>query len=257
MQEKNRAVNIVLVSAVIVAVALSCFSVGALTYGQKVDALSLAPNGSVQEKTLSISGVGTVKAAPDEVVINLGVTTEAVTAEEAVQENAAKMTSVVNAITGVGVKQSDIETSSYSLYPIYKYDPETYESTLIGYRVQNTVTITTKMLDQAGTIIDATAQVGANQVNSIAFQLSDDVQKQLQNEALTLASQNAKGKAEILADALNVKIVGVKTVNIGSAYTPPPVPIYKAGTAEAAPETPILPSEQELTVYVDVVFIID
>jgi hypothetical protein len=248
MQEKGKsALGLVLVLAV--AVALSGYALSTFAAGQSTN------TDTSQEKTLYVSGIGTVKAAADQVSITLGVVTQTLTAQEAVQENAAKMTAIVTAIKNIGISGDDISTSYFNLYPVYSYDKDTWVQTqIIGYRVENTITVTTKVLDNAGPIIDTATSAGANQVNSISFQLSDETQKQLQSQALTLACQNAKEKANTVANALGVSIVGVKTINTQGVY-PYPIPVYKSDVAGAA-STPILPGLQEYTVTVDVVYLI-
>ena len=66
-------------------------------------------------KTIQVYGTGSVSAAPDEAIIYLAVQTQDTSATTAVNENAALMAKVMQALTTLGINQSDIQTSSYTL----------------------------------------------------------------------------------------------------------------------------------------------
>lgn len=248
MQGRTRLIDVAIISALVLALVLSGLS---FTSSMLIDR-SIA-NDIAQQKTLSCSGVGAVKAMPDQVQVNLGVITQSPVAAKAVQDNAEQMNAVILAITGIGIARGNISTSTYNLYPIYHYDEKTGNQTLVGYKVQNTVMIKTSMLEKSGTIIDAAAAAGANQVNSISSGLSEDTKNQLQFQALALACQNAKLNADTSAAALGLKITGTRTVNFGTISVPQPISIT---ATPGATSTPIFPSEQTLSVTIYVTYLV-
>src|SRR3974390_1858714 len=65
--------------------------------------------------TLNLSAYGQVKLAPDMATISLGVTTQASTAQAAMQANAARMSQVMAALRTGGVAAKDIQTAQLSL----------------------------------------------------------------------------------------------------------------------------------------------
>jgi uncharacterized protein YggE len=69
--------------------------------------------------SLNLSAYGEVKAAPDMATITFGVQTEAVTAQQAMRDNAAQMTRVVAALRRAGVAERDIQTSGLNLSAQY------------------------------------------------------------------------------------------------------------------------------------------
>lgn len=248
MQGRTRLIDIAMISALVVALVLS-----GLSFTSSILIDRSTENNIAQQKTLSCSGDGAVKAMPDQVQLDLGVITQSPVAAKAVQDNAEQMNTVILAITGVGIARGNISTSTYNLYPIYHYDEKTGNQTLVGYKVQNTVTVKTSMLEKAGTIIDAATAAGANQVNSISFGLSEDTKNQLQFQALALACQNAKQNADTSAAALGLKITGIKTVNFGTISLPQPMSITATPSATS---TPIFPGEQTLSVTIYVTYLI-
>ncbi len=71
--------------------------------------------------SLNLSAYGEVKAAPDMATITFGVQTEAVTAQQAMRDNATQMTRVVAALRRAGIAERDIQTSGLNLSAQYDY----------------------------------------------------------------------------------------------------------------------------------------
>src|SRR4051812_15824538 len=71
--------------------------------------------------SLEVSATGEVTRVPDVAVISAGVVTRSQTASAALQQNAARMDRVIDALKAAGVAERDIQTSSISLNPEYRY----------------------------------------------------------------------------------------------------------------------------------------
>jgi len=198
--------------------------------------------------TITVTGSGKAEGKPDTAIITLGVQTEAATAREAVQENAEKLSKVVEALKELGISEEDLKTTHYSLYPIYGEGAYVVK----GYRVINEVRVVVKDLDKASAILDTGVKAGANRVAGIQFTLSDDVAKELRDIAYKRALENAKAKAEKIAGELGLKITGIASVNEASYYIPPYPVAYIKEAEEVG--TPIFEGEIEVTVTVQVVF---
>jgi uncharacterized protein YggE len=90
---------------------------------------------------------------------------------------------------------------------VYK---ENQPPTITGYEVRNSVTVTTSDLNKLGAIIDAAAQAGSNDISGIAFTLRQD--RQARDRALGEATQEAVGKARMIATALGGRVVRIVEV---------------------------------------------
>ena len=66
-------------------------------------------------------------------------------------------------------------------------------------------------LQKVGPMVDAALKAGSNQVEDIRFQLKDD--EPLREKALTAAADEAKRKAQVIAAALGVEIIGIQEVS--------------------------------------------
>ena len=73
------------------------------------------------QPSLNLSATGEVKVAPDMATITFGVVTEAATAQEAMAQNAARMTQVAAALRRAGIAERDIQTSGLNLQAQYDY----------------------------------------------------------------------------------------------------------------------------------------
>lgn len=205
------------------------------------------------QKTLSVSGQSRVSAAPDFATINLGVITEDKDAKTAQKNNAAAMDKVITAIKASGVKEADMQTVNYSIYPKYDYIKETGESRIVGYSVSNSVNVTVRDLTKTGGIIDAAAQSGVNISSSISFGLSN--YEEAYNEALKNAVLAAKKKADTIAGAMGVKLIAPISINEGYGYSPlSNYATYDMKMSNGSVETPIQAGTIEITANVSIVY---
>lgn len=171
------------------------------------------------KRTLNVSGQGTIKVSPDIAYITLGVVTENTVAKAAQQENAATMDKLVSAVKASGIKSEDIKTVNYSIYPKYDYNKDTGASKIIGYSVTNSIQVTVRDMKKVGSVIDLSADTGANISNNISFALSD--YDKYYNEALKKAVATAKKKADTIAAAVGISIK--LPVTITESGSPAPV----------------------------------
>ncbi len=212
--------------------------------------------GNIQDlkDTLSVSGSGKITVEPDKAEIYIRILTEAANAKAAQEDNAEIADSVRNALNNKGVKDNDMETSSYSLYPKTSYNRETGESEIYGYRVTHILKVETKDTGNTGDLVDAAVSAGANGLDRVNFLLSDELRDSTYKNALEKASANAKGKAMSMAKALSVDLGEITSVSeSGAIYSPYRV----AGAAKAFDEAvemavPTVISAQDIEVSANV-----
>ena len=173
-----------------------------------------------------VAGDSIVQAQPDTAILTIAVVTQARNALEAQQQNATKTDAVVRALKAAAGTGAEIKTSGYSLQPqrVYK---ENQPPTIVGYEARNSVTVTTSDLNKVGTIIDAAAQAGSNEVLGIGFTLRQD--RPARDRALSEATREAVSKAQVIAQALGGRVVRIVEVQEEGFQQRPPVPIYREG----------------------------
>ncbi len=213
--------------------------------------VTITKGGPPSQNTFSVTGTGSVLAIPDQLVLNLGVETEAPSASQALQSNTQAMNQVVANLKALGLSDSELSTSNFAVQPVYAY-PKDAPPVLTGYKATNTVTIVTNNTARAGDYIDTAVNSGANQVNFIYFAVSDQKQAQIKGGLISLAVNDAKTKAQNALAPLGLDILGVQTMTISeSGY-----PIVYARGEKAVASTPILPGQQRVTVTVQISFLI-
>ena len=155
---------------------------------------------------ISVSGHGKADVSPDLATGNIGIVTTGKTAQLAQAENARVASDVTAALGQLGIFSKDIQTH-YTMSPVYEKGD--YRKA-VGYRANNTVTVTVNDVAKTGQVIDTALKSGATDVNGISFGLKDA--KSVRNTALQMAVQDARSKADAIAAALGVKIVGIQNV---------------------------------------------
>ena len=218
-----------------------------------------------REKTISVTGTATTKVEPDLLHVQFGVETQEPTANEALRKNSELMSLVIDAVKKAGITESELSTSSLNIYPVYDQhvDEKTnvYTQKLVGYRVSNILSVDTKKLDSAASIIDNAVGAGVNRIDSVYFTLSTETYMKIKDDLLDQAVSNAKSKAQKALASLDHSIIGVKSVSLSEFGIPYPTPMYRGEIAmydsavKMAP-TQVFSSDQDVTTTANVVFII-
>lgn len=174
------------------------------------------------QEGILVSGQGTMSVAPDLALISLGVETTAATVSDANAGAAAAMDAVLAAARANGVKNKDIQTRHFNIYPQYDYVEETLSGrrtsrqVLTGYRVSNSANVKLRELDSVGDIIDAVVTAGGDDVriNNIRFTLEDT--KPMMERLREMAVWDAKSKAQHLAKLSGVQLGRLIYISEGS-----------------------------------------
>lgn len=196
----------------------SCIVAVAITLNALLAAPTLAQSADAQPKEpiLHSTGSSRVQRTPDRVDISFGV--EAIeTTALAAQASAEKvMKATVAAIRAMKLADGELQTGSVELSP--RYERRTgYEETpakIIGYTGSITLSVRTSNLESPAQVIDAALQAGCNRVNHVSFTLKELLEAR--EEAIKLATKAAKRKAEVMAEALDLKLERVSHANTTS-----------------------------------------
>jgi uncharacterized protein YggE len=176
-----------------------------------------------EKRMISLSASGIVKTTPDMVEIAAGVTSEAPSARAALDKNTEAMAKVVETLKAEGIEPKDIQTANFSVGPIYEqrpYDrPDGKAPAVVGYRVTNQVRITLRDTGKLGAILDKVVSLGANQIDSIEFGVSEP--EALKDEARKLALKNVTDNAKLYAEAAGVALGPILSIaEEESSYQP-------------------------------------
>jgi uncharacterized protein YggE len=188
-------------------------------FGVSETALAQEPIDRPLRASIRVTDEATVTVRPDQAEINIGVVTQAATAQAAANQNAQKQDSVISDLRKMLGPSADIKTISYSLSPNYRYPKDGGQPTIAGYNASNTVQVKTNSLSQVGNVIDLATASGANTIQALRFMLKDETAARTQ--ALQEASIKARAKAQAIASALGVKIQRILHVEEGGSTIRP------------------------------------
>lgn len=208
------------------------------------------PGASASSRFLSVSGTGMVYLTPDIAYLYLGVHTEDADIAVAVERNNTRAQALVDALIASGVSSEDIQTSNFSVWSYDDYDDTGMRFT--NYSVDNSVYITVRDLSQLGTLLNTAVAAGANNINSIQFDVADKTAAL--EEARRLAMENANALADELAQTAGVSVGEIQTITYTDYY---PSPYYGMGGGGAeAPNAsvPIQPGQMQVSVTVSVTY---
>lgn len=168
----------------------------------------------VKENTLTATGSGVVYVESDVATVSLGVMEYSTDVKEAQNTVNTKIAAVRAALLEAGVENSDINTDSIYIYANYDYSGDTQR--VVGYTATNSLSVRTTEIDKVGALIDAAFAAGANQLNNVEFSKQDI--SEAQDQALTMATQNAIAKAKTIASAAGVQLNGIAAISENNSY---------------------------------------
>jgi len=210
-----------------------------------------SPAWAADLRTITMSGHGEMKAAPDQAQVNAGVTSGAPTAAAALTANTALMKGVFDALRKMGVPERAIQTVNFSVSPQYTGGANNERPRLTGYQVNNEVSVRLDDVSKLGAALDALVSAGANQMNGINFSIREPAP--LLEKARAAAVADARTRAETYAKAAGVSLGPVQSISEGGG-SEPPRPMYRVMAMAADRSVPVAAGEQSVTADVSVVW---
>jgi len=218
-----------------IAGAIIVFFIALFAYTKLAGPIPFSVNSITTTKTdtFTVTGEGKVTVHPDIATVSVGVQAQ----ESSVKTVQSELNKTVNAVSAAikkaGVDGKDIQTSNYSINPMYDYSGRTQRIT--GYQASSNLTIKVRNIDNANGVIDAATGAGATDVGGISFDVDDKTKAQ--NQARELAVADAKKKA---ADAARIAGFSLgKIINYSENFGGVPRPYLAASKAEGAGDTSI------------------
>jgi len=211
--------------------------------------------------TVTGNGEAIIEAIPDLVGIYFNIETSGKTSQEAKDANSEIFNELKSSLLNNGFNKEDIKTQNFNIYPEYEWINN--KRIQKGYKAVHSIKVefSTEDTEKISDVIDAGANAGAG-ISYINFELSQELQNQYKAEALKLAAEDARIKAESIAEGLGMsvgKLVSVSSSDFGYR----PWILYEASADIAVSEiakeateeiTGIQPSEKDISARVTAVF---
>ncbi|MEK6842319.1 MAG: SIMPL domain-containing protein [Nanoarchaeota archaeon] len=242
---KNKIDNSVLITLIIVS--------GVLILGAMV---FMFVNYTVYAKTVSSNGMATIKVFPDLVGIYFNIQNIGMTSSEASEKNSEIYDKMKNFLLILGIDKDNIQTESFSVYP--EYDWSTGQQKINKYIATHSVKVEILIDDKEkiSDVLDAGINAGAG-ISYINYELTDENQNKYKVEAIKLATEDARTKAEALALGSGGKLGSLVSVSTSDFGYVPWIAFAESDIAKVdirEIETRITPSDQEISSTVTAVF---
>lgn len=207
---------------------------------------------------ITVSGEGKVYAKPDVALVSFGVTTSGKTVDDVTSKNTTQMNAVIDAIKKLGVADADIQTTNYSLSPVYSNDyiapgpvpmmyPNSGSNTLTGYKLEQDVQVKIRDFTKIGDIMSGATSSGSNIVNALQFTI--DNPEQFKEQARAAAIVQAKANAQNLSKESGISLGKIINVIEGNNNVYPvmynSLKLDMTG-AGSAPVPVLQPGQQEI-----------
>ncbi len=218
------------------------------------------PKASSTTDSITVQGISSVKATPDLLSVYFNIETKGKTSAEASSANAEILGNLTKALIAQGFDEEEIKTENFNVYPNTYWENDKMKED--GFKATHSVIVELSLteFDKASEVIDAGVEAGAG-VSYINFELTQEAQNKYKAEALKLAAQDAKVKAESIAigfDKQVGKLVSV-AVNEFGYY---PWNVYSTGGASRMEDAAmakevamnIQPTEQDISASISAVY---
>lgn len=189
-----------------------------------------APLAAENRAMITTSGEGRVEVAPDIAWLSFGVTARQPTVAAARDEVARGVAKLIVLAREAGLKDEHIATAALSVSPEFDWEPETRQRRLLGYSVSRQITLRLTDLGKLGELTEQALGLGVTDASPASFDTSR--RAELEAEALAAAARDARARAQVVADALGVKVGAPWRIEAGGAM-PSPRPMLRMAVAEA------------------------
>ena len=166
-------------------------------------------------RSVFVSGTGTVFVDADKVIIDLAVKTKAKEPAQASAQNSEIMNRVFDAVSAI-VPKDNIATKNFRLERERIYKNSNYVDG--DYICTNSITVSTQLKDKAGQIVDAALKAGATSLTNFRYTCSDP--EMAVKQARTLAVKKCFENANLIAGTSGNKLGELITIEeISVPYT--------------------------------------
>ena len=202
--------------------------------------LNLSAN-AVQEQQrgyISVNTTASSEISPDIAEISFAVKTSDIKSmQKATIANKEISDKVLNELKSLINKNNGdyIKTSDFNATPVYSYSSS--KKNFEKYEVSNRVVVHTKSIDKIGMMIDKAIEAGATNVDNLSFSVSN-YESQC-NDLIKTATEKAKSRANVIADALSTYIIGINNISTSCSannYNPPRLYLAKNMISDVASE---------------------
>jgi len=188
--------------------------------------------GSMDTRTVAVTGEGRASEPPGEASLTLGVQVVDARADRALGQVGLRVDALLDALVEEGIPRTDIRTSAYRLVPETVRDEKGRPTGETRYRMIQTFDVEVRELQRLPAIIGAASDAGVTNIDDIAFGVGNA--GVLREQARVAAMKDARGKAETLAQEVGMRLGHAVSIREGTSGGPTPMPRMQTMSTESA-----------------------
>lgn len=159
---------------------------------------------------LVVNGQAQVSAVPDIAVISFSVESKMATALRAKNSVDNIVNAFLDGLNTFQINEKNVSASNISTEPSYKYSDDDNEE-LDGYIASRSIKVTLHEIKRLNEFLDFALGVKVSEIDNIEFQSSE--KDKLKKEAIAFAVQDAKNKANAMAEAFDATLGKVYSID--------------------------------------------
>ncbi|MGA2431983.1 MAG: SIMPL domain-containing protein [Acidimicrobiales bacterium] len=207
---------------------------------------------SSARSTVSVTGTGTATGTPNTLSFQIGVSSVAKNASNALAANNARVAALEAALIKSGIVKRNMQTSGLNIY-----QNTNNNGVVTGYTAEDDLSVTLHEISKAGAALDAATNAAGNgvQLSNLTYSISNE--NNLYQKARTAAMSNAFAEAKDIAKAAGEgvgSIVRVTDQESTSGSTLPTPLQFNASAGKATSAVPVQAGTQTVTDQVSVVY---
>jgi hypothetical protein len=198
-----------------------------------------------------VTGSGNATGTPNTVSFQIGVSSVAKNASNALAANNARVAALEAALLKNGVTKRNLQTSGLNIY-----QNTNNNGVVTGYTAQDDLSVTLHEINQAGAALDAATKAAGNgvQLSNLTYSISN--QNALYQKARTAAMKSAYAEASDIAKAAHESVGAIVHVtdNETTSGSVTPYPVFNSTAGKAISSVPVEAGSQTVTDQVSVVY---
>lgn len=200
--------------------------------------------------SISVSAEGSAFVKNDIATVDIGVTKTALAASDAQTLAIDSMNALTAAMKDLGIGESDLQTSSYTVYPQYDYNKS--PAVIVGYEASQTLTVRVREPEQVNVVLGKAGELGATNIGSLRFEADSDAEALQEARAEALAQ--AREEAQSIANAMGAKLGDIVSYSesVGNAdysFLRSYLDVSESAAGGAVPDVQMGENEVQVSVY--------
>ena len=154
--------------------------------------------------TISVRGKGHVEARPDEASLTIGVEKVSLSQEDASEDAARFMNSVINILRDIGIAEENIKSKRVSISPYKKWSDHSREYVVCGGKANHLITVRLDDISLIGTCFDRLSRLDGIEITDVTLGKKDKSQEY--SSVRKMAYADAHSKALVYAEAAEMTL---------------------------------------------------